>query len=462
MVEQVLAVAVIALLQTSTTQVFADGNLQVKLISYSDAAKKIQSGACCSPSSFPPTGCDKSCNNYLLLCHKPYGDANACTNPLTTSTFQTPNGFGITHYNFLSSLGNGVSNPTDFKFTGRWPGNFRLDITAMNDGSATDDLITSIYLDQNPATLGSVWKRETLTVALASSLTHLILVLEWKVQCLPNYFDNCSNYCVPTNDSSGHYTCDSLGHKLCQSGYEDPNTNCTKQIDECASNSCQNGAACVDRLLGYDCICVMGFTGRLCEADTDECASNPCTHNGTCTDKVNDFACSCLPGYTGATCNIDHIDECASIPCRHNGTCTTGNNRYLCSCIHGYTGAECELKVNGCDPSPCKNGATCEDRFNGYTCSCQPGFTSLHCEVEIDECISSPCQNGGTCVQAVNTFTCLCATGFSGKRCESDSGVTEGISRTTVVVAAVIGLSRRDNLRDCYCFWHRCGEKTSF
>ena len=158
----------------------------------------------------------------------------------------------------------------------------------MNDGSATDDLIASTRLDQSPANLGSIWTRETLRV-LTNGNIHLILVLEWKVECLPNYLNDCLTYCVSTNDSSGHYTCDPLGYKLCHNGYEDPNTNCTKrtlinqgntisrnllpfvEIDECASNPCQNGATCVDRLLGYDCNCPTGFTGLLCGTGTSTC-----------------------------------------------------------------------------------------------------------------------------------------------------------------------------------------------
>ena len=105
-----------------------------------------------------------------------------------------------------------------------------MGITAVNDGSATDDLIASMRLDQNPANLGSIWTRETLRVLTGGGSAHLILVLEWKVECLPNYLDDCLNYCVSTNDSSGHYTCDPLGCKLCHNGYEDPKTNCIKRI----------------------------------------------------------------------------------------------------------------------------------------------------------------------------------------------------------------------------------------
>lgn len=31
----------------------------------------------------------------------------------------------------------------------------------------------------------------------------------------------------------------------------------------------------------------------------DECASNPCQNQAKCEDKVNDYFCDCYPGYTG-------------------------------------------------------------------------------------------------------------------------------------------------------------------
>ena len=38
--------------------------------------------------------------------------------------------------------------------------------------------------------------------------------------------------------------------------------------------------------------------------DIDECASNPCQNGGTCNDNINSYTCSCIPGYTGNNCEI--------------------------------------------------------------------------------------------------------------------------------------------------------------
>lgn len=41
-------------------------------------------------------------------------------------------------------------------------------------------------------------------------------------------------------------------------------------------------------------------------SDVDECASNPCQNNGTCTDEVNQFQCSCLGGFTDNVCQTSN------------------------------------------------------------------------------------------------------------------------------------------------------------
>ena len=37
-------------------------------------------------------------------------------------------------------------------------------------------------------------------------------------------------------------------------------------------------------------------------SDIDDCASNPCQNGGACTDGVASYSCSCADGYGGADC----------------------------------------------------------------------------------------------------------------------------------------------------------------
>lgn len=52
----------------------------------------------------------------------------------------------------------------------------------------------------------------------------------------------------------------------------------------------------------------------LISVDIDDCASNPCQNGGSCIDLVNDFTCTgCIPGYTGKKCDKGFVDECITI-----------------------------------------------------------------------------------------------------------------------------------------------------
>ncbi|KAL8573641.1 hypothetical protein ACOMHN_007194 [Nucella lapillus] len=82
-----------------------------------------------------------------------------------------------------------------------------------------------------------------------------------------NYGASCDIYCKPHRDSSGQYTCDEQGNKICNQGYK--GSSCKDIIDLCVVSVpppvCHNGGTCQPVPNDYTCLCAPGFTGRLCD-----------------------------------------------------------------------------------------------------------------------------------------------------------------------------------------------------
>ncbi|XP_011471983.1 sushi, nidogen and EGF-like domain-containing protein 1 [Oryzias latipes] len=193
---------------------------------------------------------------------------------------------------------------------------------------------------------------------------------------------------------------------------------------------CMNSGRCIDDCItgnpSFTCSCLAGFTGQRCQIDVDECASNPCQNGGTCKDHTNSFSCECPAGYTGLQCETD-IDECEDRPCMNNASCTQGIGSFTCACQPGHTGVLCETDINECESGPCLNGGECMDQVAGFTCTCPSTFTGAFCQTELmrpkvnssetdNQAGHCLCQNGGVCVGS--TGTCECPSGFTGDLCQ--------------------------------------------
>lgn len=71
----------------------------------------------------------------------------------------------------------------------------------------------------------------------------------------------------------------------------------------------------------HTCLCTSGYTGSYCDVEIDECASNPCQHGSTCSDKLGTYLCTCTAGFQGQNCEIN-IDDCKTSPCQNGGKLT--------------------------------------------------------------------------------------------------------------------------------------------
>ena len=60
------------------------------------------------------------------------------------------------------------------------------------------------------------------------------MTFQYRVMCQPNYYGaNCFTFCRPRDDSTGHYTCDSNGDKVCLDGYTDESSDCITGVCVC-------------------------------------------------------------------------------------------------------------------------------------------------------------------------------------------------------------------------------------
>lgn len=81
------------------------------------------------------------------------------------------------------------------------------------------------------------------------------------------------------------------------------NNRCFSDIVDCTASSCNGKGECNEEVDGgFICICIAGWTGRVCGINLNECAGNPCGNGGTCTDGENMFTCACPAAWTGLTC----------------------------------------------------------------------------------------------------------------------------------------------------------------
>ena len=86
--------------------------------------------------------------------------------------------------------------------------------------------------------------------------------------------------------------------------------------------------------------------------DVDDCASNPCRNGGACIDLVDGYKCNCTDFYTSTWCEVKRF--CASSPCQHGGSCLESSGR-------SQSGAGAQSVLGARNDAVSSRGTTCAD-----------------------------------------------------------------------------------------------------
>jgi hypothetical protein len=172
----------------------------------------------------------------------------------------------------------------------------------------------------------------------------------------------CLNDALCILNLDGSYFC------YCTQGYSGPT--CEVEINECASSPCKNAATCLDLKNAFLCQCQSGYAGVFCElllATTTPTTTittpgilcpfqSPCQNQGLCIFFGSSYQCVCLEGYSGSLCEtsftttsittttLSASQYCTSRTCKNGGTCVSGTNGAFvrCDCRNGFYGTYCQ------------------------------------------------------------------------------------------------------------------------
>ncbi|EYC04381.1 hypothetical protein Y032_0088g2169 [Ancylostoma ceylanicum] len=104
-----------------------------------------------------------------------------------------------------------------------------------------------------------------------------------------------------------------------------------------------------ERKDGFRCICEPGFKPPYCEAPVDACFNNLCMNGGQCVAKSPyNYDCKCVPGTSGTLCEYvnDYCEAVGNRVCIH-GDCyedPSSTRQFSCHCRFMYYGRNCELR----------------------------------------------------------------------------------------------------------------------
>ncbi|XP_033746116.1 protein jagged-2-like [Pecten maximus] len=328
---------VIFLLGSLVKTITAGVTMEVKFVHYKNPDGEGSNGECCDGKSvFCFSACDHKFNicldkatgsNSISDC--PYG--NFISSEITDADTIT----------FGSSFG-GVKNPMFFRMKS-WPGSVKLKVVVhdADPGSNPSDHVESLQREISEKVSPDRASATTSSYTLKKRTT---LSVKVKTYCDKNYYGAaCDTFCLPQNNTKGHYTCDKNdGKRVCLPGWQ--GTFCDDNgVNECFDNDpCHNNHVCLDRPVGYECACPLGTSGENCSSVDFTCADTPCKNGGNCSIESGNLTCTCPLGWKGDLCE-EAVNPCGDSPCENNGTCSIEHFGFSCLCHEGFVGDVCNI-----------------------------------------------------------------------------------------------------------------------
>ena len=98
-------------------------------------------------------------------------------------------------------------------------------VTVNDIDGNSDDLVDKVFVQVSSLDLSSNFTDPSEYVGYYGSGN---ITLKFRVNCGENFYGSqCNIFCEPTDNSTGHYTCNSNGGKVCLDGWTDASSDCT-------------------------------------------------------------------------------------------------------------------------------------------------------------------------------------------------------------------------------------------